>query len=496
MITDKMKWAQKGISLVLAFLTLALALVSCRAWKDEDPPFELLSDSESEATFSGCVLVIPAHCSSSLYEATNSLAEDITRKTGVPTRVRYDHERWERHDKDFLILLGLVDHAEMREALRGLKAQDYICRGEETTLLLGGKSDEATILAIRQFTEELLPHATASCLISSEAGFTVFGTYAMGSILLNGFDLDEYTIVYPDKQVEFLGELAETLQERIAARSGYHLAVQTEEDFKDRGRSIRLSVNHPQEAGSSATILPTETGITLSAKNSFGVSVAASELLELLTNSSSGGEHSVTLNVTRTVSYEQVKARLATICTDENGLTIPSFLSATLTPIQDRVPNAVFFAGLPEEREVLLTQTLLDYQWMGEDEAKLLRHKDGEILWIDSLDAYRVGSESRGFLILFCGEDELCEQTIGSLQEKSDLPIVILCYGQGEGTLEVRFDSLGVRGVFCRSYVTETRETRHVICYATDGAFLIDEGEIYESVGYVDLTVERKSAWN
>ncbi len=230
-----------AISLLLLFCIL---FCSCQA-DTKDSSLHILQNEETEDTEAKSVsehdyLIMPAQAGSDLIARARALASAISERTGIPCSVYFDDEDILIRENSRLILIGNVQHALSQDRLHDLCRDDYLCASEGNALILGGKSDKATIAAINRFSESLLSYVTAKAFINQDQHFLVRAEYALSAVTLNGFSLEDYRLVYPKSGALSEKALAYTLREQIADRCGFYLDVLSDNLVQEQVRVIAV----------------------------------------------------------------------------------------------------------------------------------------------------------------------------------------------------------------------------------------------------------------
>ena len=114
------------------------------------------------------VVIVPSTASDALIARARTLCTELAARTGIPASFFFDNEALPKQDDVRLILLGNTAHALSDKHLGDLRRDDYLCALDEDALILGGKSDSATLAAIDRFSAELLPYADAEILINAD----------------------------------------------------------------------------------------------------------------------------------------------------------------------------------------------------------------------------------------------------------------------------------------------------------------------------------------
>lgn len=211
-----------------------LFLVSCSSEEDNglseyQQLLESVSQSDTEkkpeAFAKKVYVIIPKSCSAELSLKAAELADAIEAKTGVYALVKYDNEEIKVLDDELTLLLGNTQRLESREAVKPLRYEDYVCRWDKGSVILGGRHDEATIMAVGEFMDKILHGASNVCLMSEGAHFEHIVDRDISSVTLNGYDLYDYTLVYSESNSFGERKMAELLREYTVNKSGYMLNI-------------------------------------------------------------------------------------------------------------------------------------------------------------------------------------------------------------------------------------------------------------------------------
>ncbi len=493
-------------------------LISCGGVDSDNLPLELVGDSQpstdtdestEEIPEAYCV-TIPTDSSPSLRACGDALAVSIERQTGVRTRCLYEHEISGEEDV-FWIYLGWVRSASTSHwEIKDLRRADYRCLRVKNAIVLGGKSDGATEAAVARFCREILPAASASVLMPADGGFSYTASdYEVETVTLNGFDLHEYGLVYPTNDSPSLHSLATALRDEIARRSGYVLAVLSEQEHAAMGKGIFLRVDRELPTVSSAYWIPREDGITLSATDSFGVSVAVDQFCrQLLSRGSADTTCAMTVSTDRAFAYGHQPYRLASLAVrgrlpfDMEGL-----VSLTDCVFSD-APHAVLCDAPMVEQVRRLSESLTAY-------APLTHTEDGTVLAygaegvLSLSDTYRIEGASLGATLLWVG-DELGGFSVlhisGALSEDRAIclsdwftpdmtPTVVLIHTEGDGRLFLEDADATKLDAVCAEESVMAGKRSFFSCYAVSEMARVSTEEGSRAEGYRSLTVELVSAF-
>ncbi len=259
---------------------------------------QLLDQSETEneenEPFADKVYIIIANNASFLLAAKASrLALEISEKTGVEAIVKYDNETTIVGDDDIELLLGDTNRIASKEALKNLRLGDYVCHWDKDKLILGGRYEAATLAAVDYFCNTVIHGASNIMLMNPDAHFEYFESYDVQNVTLNGYDLYDYTFVYKKTAENYEYEVAEILRNYIAHKTGYWLEIISDADVtSSTGKQILID-GGAVELLYDGTLEPTENGVALRGRDSFGLSLAAVDFADMLLESGKGNVTSI-----------------------------------------------------------------------------------------------------------------------------------------------------------------------------------------------------------
>ena len=164
------------ISLLVIFCTL-VNLLSCsyNSSSNIDDVFSQLiindSETEGEAFAEHIYVIISNGCSGELSLKARELTNLISEKTGILTSLKYDNELTVIPVGSCEIALGNTNRLVSDNALDVLRYGEYLCRWDDGTLVICGRSDFDTTVAIDRFIDEILPICSKYSLMPAEAHF-------------------------------------------------------------------------------------------------------------------------------------------------------------------------------------------------------------------------------------------------------------------------------------------------------------------------------------
>lgn len=299
---------------VFIIITILLAiglLSSCSSCNDDGglDKFEQLivstsSPEENREPFADAAyVVVPQNAGVELVSRAVSLAAALTEKTGVATFLKYDSEP--TVSGTFEILLGYTSRLLSKENLGGLRDRDYICRYDRGCIILGGRTESATLEAIDKFESDILPGASYAAIMSKDAHFEVYAEPGDGEFSLNGHPIYEYTVAYCAESYE----IAELLVRYLEERSGCALSYSQKQAYDPQtSKCIWLLLD---DAGDGATGISAKDGnIVLSAPDLRGLSFAAATLLSEIGDELAASSTELTVEGSRILESTEANAEV------------------------------------------------------------------------------------------------------------------------------------------------------------------------------------------
>ncbi len=240
---------KKIISLFLALLLLTTCLTAC------DLGTEKASDETNEAEttdpvpekyeisveeLSNYMIVYPANATADVEAAASTLSAAFANKFGVALKARTDdfiNMSGEIVVGEYEILLGDTNREESAAFLSTLKYKDSGYKLIGKKLVIAAHDLYNTAQAVTDFVNLVRKtDKKATVFYNSEMDKTVTGSYFYGSMTLDGADIAQYSIVYPEGAA-FEKMLANKLMKSIAEYCGAVLAVVSDAE-EISGRAI------------------------------------------------------------------------------------------------------------------------------------------------------------------------------------------------------------------------------------------------------------------
>ena len=254
--------------LLLVCLISVLLMICCACGKQQDiTEDEGKNDEQSETTvletdpavvvekitmddLKKYVLIRPEDCSEEIVQAGVQLRKAFIDEFGIKLDLKSDlHSETVPALRigEYEILLGACDRDESRSYLADLKAKDYGYAMVGKKIVICGGSDEATLTAFRLFVVELIRkhEASSEVFCDSTVSFLKRETYEIDTLTLQGTDISEYTVIYPNRN-ESCKALANELVARLTEKTGITLAVKTDKE-KVAGKEILIGTTNRTE---------------------------------------------------------------------------------------------------------------------------------------------------------------------------------------------------------------------------------------------------------
>ncbi len=485
------KLLSKITSLLLLFVLLALSLLSCHEEQVSEPPFELLEEEEElpfeEESFSLYRIVVSSACSPTLWNAAKELKERISKQTGVPCEIVYDTESVKQAKDIVELLLGNTTRSASQSAMKELRENDYLCLRRENTLVLGGLSDTATLAALTRFYHELFDHVSASSLLPNEAGFFYRAEYPINTITLGGFDLALYDIVYPKNASSNIIDLARLLQNVLSAKASYSLDIFSEDAFAGTAKRIELTLSETESIGT-ARIQFDNQGVTLSAKDVFGLSAATKELVSQLLTTTEENVSFGSPNTVKLVAYENPALTIASLRVDSEADAATEVTNMS-DLIQTYSPTVFLAENMSEIQQTCLSEILQDqYHRLGQLDV----FQKGSPCRLQSVlsetaTLYHIGNDSDGYLLLSLTDAPTDE--IWSLIGQRTLPLLLVVHSMFFENAPIDTD---FERVLFESYGVNQQQSIFAV-YAEENCFSIKQ-DVSQN-GYRSFAVERTSAF-
>jgi hypothetical protein len=189
---------------------------------DEDLGFYIIQNGATDYK-----IVYPKDSSSELTAAINSFKKEVKAATGVSLVSVND---FKKEDSNAVgqakeILIGATNRKASMEKNVSLRSKDYSISQSGNQLVIVGGSDEAVRVALEQLVARCLPEKKMTNMSLKPDDFITFNaSYSIDRLVLNGKDVSQYRIVFPDGNV-YLKKAADTLRKLISEKVGVNISV-------------------------------------------------------------------------------------------------------------------------------------------------------------------------------------------------------------------------------------------------------------------------------
>ncbi len=312
MITGKIK----AICCLLSIVMCLFAFAGCGLSEKDRTALELLQAMKDQAAMQmqeapeQYLIIVPAECTSELSLLARELSAAIEEKTGVECDYEYDSVAINTNKDRVDILLGNTNRRISSEALKDFKNDDYICKFIDDTIVIGGVSDAATVVAVERFMKEILPNATEYALMADDAGFEYYGKYMLSDVVLCGYDARDYVMVFSDADAQLM---CLSLRSLIAKQSGIYLEVSAGEAAINGQKEIYLDIDSTAPAACAKRV---GEDIYLLGKDTYSLSVAISSFYNMLLETESEGKVRLDISDQFVYSYSNAMMNVTSIVSD------------------------------------------------------------------------------------------------------------------------------------------------------------------------------------
>ncbi len=195
----KKTFLPKMLSLFLALALFAGGLVSC------DGPAEPQNTVIAEQGTTEYVLVRPNELKSDSMTGTaggavklrDALKESM--ETDIEMKSDWKSKKFSQlSETEKEILVGSTNREESARALRKIREKEFIITLENNRLVITGGNEESTYRACEYFIENFVDKANGQLVVPNDLEIIDRWDYPYSSILIDGIDIRDYTIVYHD----------------------------------------------------------------------------------------------------------------------------------------------------------------------------------------------------------------------------------------------------------------------------------------------------------
>ena len=356
MITDKKFLIISGCVILAVLLVIGFGFF--HKSDDDFSALDLLGDSNEnhDVTVGYYRIVLSGACSSEVADAARELETAIEEITGVDCGVTYDSREAPNRTDAVEILIGNTTRNSSAIALEGLRTNDYVCKWINGSLVIGGLSNSATFAALERFTNEVLPSATPSELMTPELEFSYYHDYGIDSIKLCGFEISDYSVVCNAETLEY----ARILADSVAQRAGRHLEVR---QGAPRELVKEITLVTDETVDGAAYVECNGEDVMIKAKDTYGVSIAFAELYEKLFGGISQSVD-VSLPAQTTYSYNAPHVRVLSVLSEigisEDNL---SAINGAISYIKRNAADVVAFGNInPDVLDMIMLGLPSEYK--------------------------------------------------------------------------------------------------------------------------------------
>ena len=350
-------------SLAIIFCIL-LATVSCSVDKDKDGYSDLFGAmSQYYATTDpslnvpkitvSLVVIIPAGCSAQIFDSAQSIATALTQRSDTEVKVKYDSD-YKSSSKETEILVGFTDRMESADFSKDLRVNDYGYGYDGGKIIVAGRTDAGCAKAVEMFLADLSSRAIELSNAKNIKDKVIRGNYTIDKITLCGFEISEYSIVYPDSNSLDEKKAAERLADGICGLGGYLLPVVSDKKVSESTRGICVGATSifssapSDSAGGKASVALSEKGhIELLAQDRFGLSLACDKLLEEILKCNNNKVSEVNIEKMLTFAYDSTDLKLF-ILNEAFGEGNLDTYRNTVNMINAEAPSVAVFHGCSE----------------------------------------------------------------------------------------------------------------------------------------------------
>ena len=271
---------------LITILAVLLLLGSCSKTDNSQvlEQLEALRDTQAQEKaddgYSRYRIVVPENCSGQIWEAAERISTCVAEATGKECSIVKDCETVSEESEIGEILLGYTNRESSRELLTVLSRDDYICTAVGASVVLGGKSEGATLEAAERFLSENT--VTENGILTVSNGFEYYCEYEYDGATLWNNRLGSMTVVCSSENIG----LARLFVESVADRCGDYPRLVYCNGETDGSRELLLTLDS-SAVGLSKIIYDGE-DVYIVSDTEYGLSVAAFGLMERLFDD--GGE--------------------------------------------------------------------------------------------------------------------------------------------------------------------------------------------------------------
>lgn len=259
---------KKIIAFLLAVLMLTPAFIACDKGEDKPETTDGAPTSAPEETEApsnansikltqggkGLFTIIrPDESTTTVYNLTKDLAEDLKKATGAEVKLDTDFKSWNtvRDPEKYEILIGNTNYDETLAVLKEIKYFDYaiVIRGKK--IVIAAYTETSLRKAMTYFNNNFLPKiaqdADGDFAISFEDWY-FRSKYNVESLTLDGNPIDKYVVVY-GKDTPAGATVAQSVVDVIASATGFYLPIVSDKEAETELEILAGKTNRSVSSG-------------------------------------------------------------------------------------------------------------------------------------------------------------------------------------------------------------------------------------------------------
>ena len=259
---------KKIIAFLLAILMLTPAFIACDKGNDtpettDGAPTSAPEETEAPSNANSIKLtqggkglftiIRPDESTTTVYNLTKDLAEDLKKATGAEVKLDTDFKSWNtvRDPEKYEILIGNTNYDETLAVLKEIKYFDYaiVIRGKK--IVIAAYTETSLRKAMTYFNNNFLPKiaqdADGDFAISFEDWY-FRSKYNVESLTLDGNPIDKYVVVY-GKDTPAGATVAQSVVDVIASATGFYLPIVSDKEAETELEILAGKTNRSVSSG-------------------------------------------------------------------------------------------------------------------------------------------------------------------------------------------------------------------------------------------------------
>ena len=198
-------------------------------------------------------IIRPDESTTTVYNLTKDLAEDLKKATGAEVKLDTDFKSWNtvRDPEKYEILIGNTNYDETLAVLKEIKYFDYaiVIRGKK--IVIAAYTETSLRKAMTYFNNNFLPKiaqdADGDFAISFEDWY-FRSKYNVESLTLDGNPIDKYVVVY-GKDTPAGATVAQSVVDVIASATGFYLPIVSDKEAETELEILAGKTNRSVSSG-------------------------------------------------------------------------------------------------------------------------------------------------------------------------------------------------------------------------------------------------------